>query len=505
MASADAEPHEAGIAAAVAGAREAQRAWARFSARERAEALRPLKRRILSRAEEIGALLAEECGKPFEEAVLAEVLPNADLVDYWTLGAEELLAPEKVELDPISYPRKSAIVSREARGTLAVICPWNFPIAIPLRTLVPALVCGNAVVFKPSEHAPRAGALVASLFEGLVPDGLVTLLQGGADVGAGLVDSDIDGVVFTGSVRAGRHIAGVCATRLIPCSMELGGKDAAIVLSDAPIERTARGLVWGAFSNAGQNCASIERAYVVRSIATELVARIESVVAELQEPRDLGAMTTDAQAEIVREQVKSAVDSGARIIAGEVPSAGERRIRPIVLKLEDEACDLMREETFGPVLPIVVVEDEAEAVRRANASRFGLTVSVWTKRVERGEEIAAQLRAGIVTINNHAFSAAVPSLPWAGVGDSGAGVTNGPHALPSFVRPKLVLSDRSTQKRELWWYPYTPALRRVALSMASLRGGSGILGRVRAFFRLLTALPKRLLGDASVRTPTSSP
>lgn len=478
----------------VARARDAQRAWAERGARERAAALAPLKKRILARAEEIGALLEEECGKPFEEAVLAEVLPNADLSDYWVDSIEELVACQTIELDALSYPNKLGRLHREPRGVVALIAPWNYPVAIPLRTLLPALLCGNAVVFKPSEHAPRAGALVASLFEGLLPADVLILLQGDATVGASLVASDVDAIVFTGSVAAGKKVAAACAERLVPCSLELGGKDAAIVLADAPLERTAQGLVWGAFTNAGQNCASIERVYVVEEIAERLVTRITEIVKELDTKRDVGAMTTDAQTEIVARQVADAVQRGAELCAGEVPSPGIRKVRPIVLRVEDESSELMTEETFGPVLPIVVVKDEAEAIRRANASRFGLTASIWTKRVTRAHDVAAKLSTGVVTINNHGFTAAVPAAPWTGVGHSGFGVTNGPHALPAFVRPRLVVEDRNTAKRELWWYPYTPTLRTIVLALARARGGAGLGARVAALFTLLAALPKRLFG-----------
>ncbi|MBK8939978.1 MAG: aldehyde dehydrogenase family protein [Polyangiaceae bacterium] len=494
MTSAEATDAERDVDEAVRRARDAQPSWAVQPVRDRAAALRPLAARILARADEIAELLRDECGKPLEEGLLAEVLPNADLVGYWVDSVEELLAEAVMPLDPLAYPSKSATVYREPRGVLALITPWNYPVAIPLRTLVPAVLAGNAVVFKPSEHALRAGALVAKLFDGLVPEGVVTLLQGGRAEGERLVRAEIDAVVFTGSVAAGKKIGAACAARLIPCSMELGGKDAAVVLADAPIERTARGLVWGAFTNAGQNCASIERAYVVKKVAEPLLEEIKKVIAELQPSRDHAAITTDAQAEIVRAQVSAALEAGAQVIAGSAPPEEGRSFEPLVLVIEDEACALMTEETFGPVLPIVIVEDESEALRRANDSRFGLTASLWTKDFSRAEELARKLTAGVVTVNNHGFTAAIPSLPWSGVKDSGSGVTNGPHALSAFVRPKLVLIDRNRQPRELWWYPYTPALRAVAQAMVKLRGGSGLLGRLVGFFQLLGALPKRLFG-----------
>jgi acyl-CoA reductase-like NAD-dependent aldehyde dehydrogenase len=492
---------ESTVIAAVARAREASASWAAMHVRERAMLVRGVKTRLLSRANEIAELLVAECNKPFEEAVLAEVLPNADLVDYWADSAEEMLASEAVELDAVSYPGKQAKVHREPRGVIGLVSPWNYPVAIPLRTIIPALVTGNTVVFKPSEHAPKAGALVASLFDGVIPENVLNLVEGGPEAGAELVRADVDAVVFTGSVATGKKIGAVCAERLVPCSLELGGKDAAIVLADAPLERTARGLCWGAFTNAGQNCASIERVYVVQSIADRLIAKLVEVSAELDPARDIGAMTTDAQAAIVVRHVEQAIERGAKVVAGAVPKPDQRKIAPIILRIEDEACDLMTEETFGPVMPVVVVKDVDEAIARANASRFGLTASIWTKRVAEAHDLARRLRAGVVTINNHAFSAAVPSLPWTGVGESGAGVTNGPHALSAFVRPRMVLEDRNSAKRELWWYPYTPALRALAMALVKLRGGAGIVGRFQGLFELMVALPRRLFGDRPARLP----
>jgi acyl-CoA reductase-like NAD-dependent aldehyde dehydrogenase len=475
-------------------ARRAQAEWAKKPVANRAVDLIRLKRRILERADEIAELLHRECGKPIEEAVLSEVLPNADLVDYWTASVEELLEGNLIELDALAYPGKLGRVVHDPRGVVALITPWNYPIAIPLRTLLPAVLAGNAVILKPSEVAARSGALVASLFAGLVPEGLVQIAQGGADVGAALLASDVDLVVFTGSVATGRRIAVACAERLLPCSLELGGKDAAIVLKDCNLERTARGLVWGAFTNAGQNCASIERVYVDRAIADKLVARVIELTKELRPGIDTAVLTTARQCEIVRLHLAQAVASGAEILAGGPPEDAKLDFPPTVVKITDESTPLMRDETFGPILPIFVVEGEEEAIRRANASRFGLTTSVWTKRVNHGQEIAQQLRSGVVTINNHGFTAAVPAAPWTGTGESGTGVTNGPHALKELTRTRFILEDRSGAKRELWWYPYTPVLRKIAFAMARARGGAGFFGRISAFFQLLGALPKRLMG-----------
>jgi len=471
------QPSEVGALARKA--REAQVAWAKRSARERASAIAPVKKRLLERAEEIADLVHRECGKPIEEAALAEVLPNADLVDYWVDAIEELLEGTAVEFDPLAYPGKLGRIHKAPRGLVGLVTPWNYPVAIPLRTIVPALLAGNAVLFKPSEVTPRAGALVASLFEGLLPEGLLALAQGGGDVGAAVVE-EADVVVFTGSVATGRRVAVRCAERLVPCSLELGGKDAAIVMADAPIERTVNGIVWGAFTNAGQNCASIERVYVDRAIADKLVPKIVEATKALRPGVDTAVLTTARQCAIVRRHLAEAESSGAEVLAGGAPEEGSLAFAPTVVKLESEDTPLMREETFGPILPIVVVDGIDDAMNRVNASPFGLTTSIWTKRVGPAHALARRLRSGVVTINNHGFTAAVAAAPWTGTGESGHGVTNSPHALAELTRPQ--------------WYPYTPVLRTIAFSMARARGGAGFFGRIAAVFALVAALPKRLFG-----------
>lgn len=482
------------VTAAVARARKAQASWADKPLADRVAALREVKKRILQRAEVIAELLHRECGKPIEEGALAEVLPNADLVDWWTASIEELLEPTTVELDALSYPGKLGRIHKAARGVVALITPWNYPVAIPLRTLVPALLAGNTVVFKPSEVTPRAGALVASLFEGVLPDGVLELVQGGGEVGGALVAADVDLVVFTGSVATGRKIAVACAERLVPCSLELGGKDAAIVLADANLERAARGLVWGAFTNAGQNCASVERVYVEKAVASALIDRMVALTKELRPGVDTAVMTTERQCDIVRRHLDEAVSAGGEVLAGGAPEAGSLAFPPTVVKLASEDTALLREETFGPILPVVVVDGEDDAIERTNASRFGLTTSIWTKRIDHGHDLARRLRSGVVTINNHGFTAALPAAPWTGAGESGYGITNSAHALAELTRARFVLEDRSSAKSELWWYPYTPTLRKLVFAMARARGGAGFFGRIAAVFELISTVPKRLLG-----------
>jgi acyl-CoA reductase-like NAD-dependent aldehyde dehydrogenase len=306
-------------------------------------------------------------------------------------------------------------------------------------------------------------------------------------------------VVFTGSVATGRKVAHACAERLSPCAVELGGKDAAIVLADADLDRAANGIAWGAMMNAGQNCASVERVYVDRKVADAFTQKVLAVVATLKAGDDVGPLATPAQRAIVARHVDEARRAGAEILAGGDGNGGEgagtRDYPPTVVRVASDDTALMRDETFGPVLPIAVVDGPDEAIARANASRYGLTASLWTRDRRKARVLAHKLRAGVVTINNHAFTGALPAAPWSGHGETGWGITGSTLAFDALTRPRFVLVDTSRAKRELWWYPYTPALRTIALSMATLRCRSkGFFERAGALFRLVGAMLTRMGG-----------
>jgi len=480
------------IPSIVLRARKAQGSWARARLDERRERLRAVHRRFLAHAEEFAALLEEEIGRPRAESYITEILPSADVFDYWIARAPVLLAPRPVAIPRLVFRGKRAVVERVPRGVVGAIMPWNFPLALPLRTLVPALLCGNAVVFKPSEWAPRVGARLHAIFAEQLPAGVLELVQGDGRAGEALVRAGLDQVVFVGSARGGAAVARACAETLTPVSLELGAKDAAIVLEDADLERTAAGIAWAAFGNAGQNCAAIERCLVVEKIRDAFVEALRRELSRLrigpapEGEEDVGPLANPMQKRTVESQL-AATEGGSRI-HGPEPRGG-LYVRPTVVIDPPVDGPLLREETFGPVLPVITVRDEEEAVEFANRSPYGLTVSVWSRDLDRAGRLGRRIHAGVITVNNHAFTGSLVDAPWGGVRASGHGVTNGPEFLEELTRPRLVLVDSGRMRRELWWYPYGQGTLDLARALARLR--SGAPGKATAVAQALRGLGRR--------------
>ncbi len=479
---------------AVAAAKVASAQWAKLSVKERGAVLKQVLHRIVERADELAETIRLEHGKSRAEALLSEVMGAASVVDVHLKTDKKWLKPEAVPIDALSYPGKKGVIEYHPRGVIALITPWNYPLALPMRTLVPALMAGNAVIFKPSEYSLLSGRAIAGLFEGLLPDGLVTTLYGAGDVGAALTaHAGLDAIVFTGSVVTGRKVAQAAAVNLVPASLELGGKDAAIVCADADIERSAQGIAWGAFHNTGQNCAAIERVYVEDVVYEEFLAKLVAATRALRTEGDdtaeVGPLCNANQFTIVQKQLDEAVGRGARVLCGGEPTGQGWGFQPTILADAPHDCAVWTDETFGPVLPVTKVHSAFEAVDECNDSPYGLSVSVWGKEVGRAAAVARRCDVGMAMVNNHAFAGSVPTSPWVGRKDSGTGVTGSHLAMKFLTRPQLVMIDKSRAK-DLWWFPLTPTV--LTIARTALRSLVAPLGeRISLTLKLLGLLGKR--------------
>jgi acyl-CoA reductase-like NAD-dependent aldehyde dehydrogenase len=455
------------VAEAVERAHGAFPAWSGTPVAERSRALQRLREVVLAEADDIARLVQREQGKPAAEAHAAEVLPSLDTLKHLARHAEELLREDSLEGQQLLLAHKDTRLLFEPWGVVLVITPWNYPFGLPLPLVAAALVAGNSVVLKPAPAttltALRIGALARKA--GL-PEGVLSILAVDDELAPGLVqDPRVRKIVFTGSVGTGKKVMAAAAKNLTPVLLELGGKDPAIVCRDADLDRAVPGIVWGAFMNTGQTCASIERVYVARELAEPFVSRVVDATRALRVggdgAADVGPLSLARQREIVESHVADAREKGARVlIGGETPPGPGYYYPPTVLADVDNTMDVMREETFGPVLPIMVVDSLDEAIRLANDTAYGLTASGWTRSPATARRLQRELQAGIVTINDGLSSFGEPTAPWGGVKHSGIGRTHGLLGLREMVRPKYVTSDWS-RGAELWWYPYDHAYQRL--------------------------------------------
>lgn len=452
------------VTAAVQRARHAQPAWSKLSYRARAEVILRAREIVLAQVDEIAGLISRETGKPPAEATSMEVVPTLDLMYYFAHNTEKLLRRQKIDIGQYGLMGRSSYLVYKPLGVVGIISPWNFPWATPLDEVVMALMAGNAVVLKPSELTPLCALKIGEIFQqARFPEGLVEIVTGDGSTGAALVEAGVDKVMFTGSVATGKKVAEAAAKHLIPVVLELGGKDPMLVLDDANLENAARAAVWGGFCNAGQACASIERCYVHESIAGEFTKRVVAETRKLKlgppngEAVDIGAMTNERQLRIVEDHIQDAVEQGARV------ETGGRRVdylegwfhEPTVVTNVDHSMDLMRDETFGPVLPIMTFKTDDEAVRLANDSIYGLTASVFTSDIGRGRRLAERIDAGTVMINEVVYTHAIAQTPWGGVKQSGYGRTHGRLGLLELVSAQHIHLNRVPWLPDVWWFRYT--------------------------------------------------
>jgi acyl-CoA reductase-like NAD-dependent aldehyde dehydrogenase len=454
---------DADVHTAVARARSAQTVWNELGVRRRIAILREFQRLLHQKKSEVAALISREAGKPMVEALLTEVLVVLDATRFSVEHAFDFLREQPVPHGNLAMKTKTGRILREPHGVIGIISPWNYPFSIPATESLSALVTGNAVVLKPSELTSLTALELASLLhEAGVPNDVFQVVVGDGAVGSALLNAEIDKLAFTGSLATGKRIAQVAAARLLPIVLELGGKDPMLVLDDADVDVASSGAVWGSFANCGQACLSVERCYVHRGLYEKF---LEACVRKTKQLRvgngigpeiEVGPMIHERQLRNVESQVEDARRRGVQVLTGgsRLPQLGPNFFAPTVLADVTHDMHIMREETFGPVLPVMAFDNDDEAIRLANDSDYGLAASIWTRNRARGESLARRIQAGTVMVNDAVACFGISEAPHGGVKASGMGRTHGRFGLEEMVRIKHVDSDRMPGVKKVWWYRY---------------------------------------------------
>ena len=428
----------ADVNTAVNRARAASLAWQALGFRGRRKVLLKWAAEITEQVDEIAELVRAETGKPISDATLEATLALGHLA-WAAKHAEGVLSKQHRPSGLLMFNMKTS-VTRVPMGVVGVIGPWNYPIFTPMGSIAYALAAGNTVVFKPSEFTPGVGYWLATSFANIAPFAdIFTCLTGLPETGKALTESAVDKISFTGSTRTAKKVAAACAERMVPVVLECGGKDPVLVAADADIDRAAEYALWSAMSNAGQTCIGAERVYVVNEVADKFIAKITELAEQVHPGKDgnYGPATMPSQLKVIQSHIDDAASKGAKFVIGGVDSVKAPFVEPVIMVDVPENSTAVTEETFGPTLVINRTTDMAEAIRLANATRYGLAASVWSKR--NGEKIASQLQCGMVSVNSVIAFAAIASVPFGGVKDSGYGRIHGPEGLLEFTYPRTVV------------------------------------------------------------------
>ena len=473
------------VGAAVARARATQPAWAALPVSARADALGRFHAALVRRRHDVADVLTRETGKTTADAMGSEILTTLDFARFFAREAVRLQHAPWRRAASLSMFRKRVRIEHVPLGVVCVISPWNYPFMLAAGVVLPALVTGNAVVFKPSELTPTSGMILGELLaEAGIPDGLLHVLPGDGTTGVALTSAPVDKVFFTGSAVTGRKVAMSCAALGTGCSLELGGNDAAIVLEDANVATAARGIAWGRFTNAGQTCVAPKRVFVVDAVydgfMDALCAEVEAPVPAEAGEAASQPLIRQVQADVLEAQFADALARGARVVARASDRASQgASFPPTVIADATPAMRVMREETFGPLLPVVRVRDADDAIAHANASEFGLSASIWTKDLARGIEVAGRVDAGTICVNDVVVVAGMADVPHGGVKGSGAGRSHGVAGLMECMRTKTIVAERWSGWRQPWWSGGTAEQARGLDAFVQLAHGSSLLARLR--------------------------
>jgi len=452
------------IRTAVAKARAAQPRWAAVPIAQRAAAIRRIRDHLAQNADRLASIISRDNGKTRTDALATEVLPSILSAEYYASHAEEFLADRTLKPGSVLLANKISKMVRVPYGVVAIISPWNYPFAIPFSEVVMGLLAGNAVILKAATQTQLVGrALEQAVLAADLPEGVFTYLNlPGRLAGDAILEAGVDKLFFTGSVPVGKQLMRKAADSLTPVVLELGGNDAMLVCPDADLDRAAAGACWAGMQNAGQSCGGVERIYVHRDAYQPFLERLAERVRALRVgvdrdfDVDMGAMTTQGQLDLVKRHVADAVAKGAVVYAQSNCPSGTGTFHPaMVLTNVDHTMEVMRDETFGPVVGVMKVDDMEQAVSLANDSNLGLTGSVWSRDRKTAEELGRKIRAGVVMINDHLMSHGLPETPWGGFKESGIGRTHGQMGFDEMTQPQCVVHDyMPAVKKNMWWHPH---------------------------------------------------
>jgi acyl-CoA reductase-like NAD-dependent aldehyde dehydrogenase len=439
-------------------AREKSISFKKTAIQERVSEIIKIKRYIVENMNSIIDNLSKDLGKTKSEALLMEIFPVLDCIKYYEKNAEKILRDNKINT-PLALIGRKSYIFYEPLGVVLVIAPWNFPFTLSLIPIITAVLAGNTVIYKPSEQATYSAIVMEKILKesGFIP-GVVTFIYGKSrEISDALIEGKPDKIMLTGSTTTGKKIMEKAAKYLIPVELELGGKDPMIVFEDANLERATSATVWGSLLNCGQACVAIERIYVQDKIYDRFVKLLIDKVKKVKQgwgDVDTGCINNVDQVKIIEDQVKDAVDKGAKILVGGKHKDKSLFYPPTVLVNVNHKMKIMQDETFGPIICIMKFKDESEAVKLANDTIYGLNASVWSHDKNRAVRVAKQITTGGVAVNNALTASANFALPFGGAKQSGIGRYHGSYGLHAFSNIKAVFVEKDKKDHEINWYPF---------------------------------------------------
>lgn len=460
------------VGSVVAQARQASEGWVQLGFNGRKKTLLAWSSYIINNIEQIAELITLETGKPLSDSRL-EVANAVNHIGWAARHAEEIMRTSHRAPGAL-MANMSATVERSPVGVVGVIGPWNYPIFTPIGSIAYALAAGNTVVFKPSEYTPGVGVWMAESFNSIAPfAGIFTTITGLGETGNALCTSEINKLSFTGSTRTAKLVAAACATQMTPVVLECGGKDPVIVASDANLDRAVDATIWSAMANAGQSCIGAERVYVDEKVADLFIEKAIALASTLKAGApgegNYGASTMPSQIGVITSHIKAAIKDGGRFAYGSMKSVQEPFVQPVILVDVPESSTAVREETFGPIIIINRVKSMKEAITLSNDSRYGLGANIWSKR--QGKKIASQLHCGMVAINSTFSFAAISSVPFGGVKDSGYGRIHGPEGLLEYTYARTVVRTRVNLPLKILSFKRTAGTDRLIVKASRLLKG----------------------------------